>query len=213
MAQAEELVGDWFVKRSVAYRDRKPDPEPEPDARADARARRPSPTPEPPDPTLDEAPCPDRDRPPGDSPAAPCETEEQEFERLGRELLGASTDEVVAALTELAQRRGCASPMRFCMSRYGKALGVCEDQELWRRMCEAMGWIDDPPVLRTVQVTEDRRIYPNGRAPRFMLAVDSLSGEASVRELEAEYEDVPGETLTLYDWHRNYGERCANDKR
>ena len=103
--------------------------------------------------------------------------------------------------------------MRFCMSRYGKALGVCEDQELWRRMCEAMGWIDDPPVLRTVQVTEDRRIYPNGRAPRFMLAVDSLSGEASVRELEAEYEDVPGETLTLYDWHRNYGERCANDKR
>ena len=33
----------------------------------------PAPTPDPPDPALDEAPCPDRDRPPGDNPRPPCD--------------------------------------------------------------------------------------------------------------------------------------------
>ena len=100
----------------------------------------------------DEAPCPERDRPPGDDPQPPCdESEEQEFARLAKQLLGASTEDVAAALLKLAERRGCGSPKRFCMSRHGQALGVCENQELWQRMCEAMGWTDDPPVLRTVQ--------------------------------------------------------------
>lgn len=49
-----------------------PDPDPEPDPELDP-APEPDPAANPPNPALDLAPCPDRDRPPGDNPQPPCD--------------------------------------------------------------------------------------------------------------------------------------------
>ena len=194
---AYAMVRSWFGAREIEYDE-------------NVFGRTDEAEPKPPSPEEDEAPCPDRDRPPGGQAERPCESEEEEFERLGKELLGATNEDIAAVLLELTERRGCGAPKRFCMSRHGEALGVCENQELWQRMCEAMSWTDDPPVLRTVQTTPDRRVYTNGDEPRFVLAIRLSDHNTRVRQLEPEYTVTPGERITLYDWHAYYMTRCMD---
>lgn len=205
-SDAYEMVRRWFSAREIEYDQNIFGSRGADEANGEG--------PDPPPPKEDKAPCPYRDRKPGGSPERPCETEEEEFERLGRTMLGVATEKIVLALTDLAARRGCGSPGRFCMSPQGKRLGVCDDQKLWQRMCENMGWTDNPPVLRTVQTTPNRRVYADGELPRLVFAIRRTDYKTELRELEPEpepeFETVPGERETRYDWHAQYMKMCSD---
>lgn len=201
--EAEAMVGGWFGKRSVVYGTRQPVPALVPEAWPETAPKLACEHVEHQG-TLDEP------LPQCAEGAASTEAEFDEFARLGRELVDATLEQMVAAMVDLSTRRGCGAVARFCMSVHGAALGLCSNQEVWQRLCEQQGW-RTPRKVGDQEITPSRRVYPKGRAPRFALQLDSSSGETSVLELEPEYEVIPGEMRALYDWHAHYIDQC--DKR
>lgn len=160
----------------------------------------------------DAAPCPRDDPPYGGMAKGECRGETDDFADLAQQLLGASIDEMFAAMVALQDARDCGAVARFIMSEYGKQqLGIDKEQELWKRLCERNGW-SNPPVLAEEVVEPPRRVYVDGARPRFMLAIrKSPSGAqpvTEVRRIEPEYKFVPALTRTLFDWHALYMQRC-----
>lgn len=136
------------------------------------------------------------------------EGEEAEWARLSRDLVGTSTYTQYLAMRALAGRRGCASLVRMSMSPYGGRLGMVENQELWRMLCEGEGWLS-PPVLREEPIEPPRRIKVDDG--KLVMHVNSQSGKTWFEDRPEQWVTVRGALRPIYDWHAHYVLNC--DKR